>query len=116
MIQIVEEKENDTVILHLEGAFLGEYDSQKFKESLESRSNISLIIDFERTQYILSKTISTILFAFRKAQKDNGNIILACPKGAVKSVLEMTRVNTFVPTTSTLDEAKRLIRDDGEQV
>jgi len=75
-------------------------------QSYYSQGLTNFIIDFENLTYIDSTGVGTIISIYTTLRKQEGKLFISGIRGAVKKVIEFTKLTGFLPLVSDLAEAK----------
>lgn len=110
-MQIVEHRENDTFIYHVQGRL-----DSKSSPELEKRigdaigaGTTAMVLDFENLDYISSAGLRVILKATKDLEKANGRIVLCALKDYVQEVFEISGFQDILAITLSVNDAiKRL--------
>jgi anti-sigma B factor antagonist len=78
----------------------------------ENAGNGTLIVDMTRTHFCDSAGLHTLVRAYKRAQEQDGELLLAVSGTAVKRILELTGLDTRLPVFPTLDHALAAARMD----
>lgn len=65
-----------------------------------------IILDMRELAYIDSSGVGTLVDAHRRLKKEGGNVVLVGLQQRVRSVFEITRLDSFFTITANLDEAR----------
>ncbi|HET7279472.1 MAG TPA: STAS domain-containing protein [Dermatophilaceae bacterium] len=79
----------------------------QLKEELEQsiQATQHIVVDLSRTTFLDSSGIGALVSAGSQARDAGGSLRLAAPRDEVLRVLDLTQVNTVLPTYASLDEA-----------
>lgn len=69
-------------------------------------SGLFLIMDFEKLEYMNSKSIGYLTDWFTKLSEKKGGVIIACARPNILDILQVVGLSQLVTCTATLDEAK----------
>ncbi|MDX9789953.1 MAG: STAS domain-containing protein [Candidatus Kapaibacterium sp.] len=97
------------VIMYLSGQFTGGLETDKLVEEFDKVINVhkpGLIVDFENTSYLSSILIGILVRMHAKFSERDGKIIFCRLNQTLRNVLKMTKVDTILNITDTLEEAK----------
>ena len=64
-----------------------------------------LVLDLRSTDFIDSIGLGVIVGALKRVQPIGGALAVVCDEPRIRSVFEMTRLDTIIPVFATLDEA-----------
>ncbi len=69
----------------------------------------TIVVDLSDITYLDSSGLSALIVAYKKLAAQNGELYIVAPKDppAVRRVLEITRVDTFIHVRPTLDEVAK---------
>ena len=79
-------------------------------EMLDRREVRHVVIDFERTDYFGSHTITLLMKLGQKARSLGGKLALANLSAREKEILKATKLDTFWPMYSSSDEAIEAVK------
>jgi anti-anti-sigma factor len=79
-------------------------------QSYYSSGITSFIIDFEELSYIDSTGVGTIISIYTTLRKEQGTLYISGMQGAVKKVIEFTKLTGFLPLVPSLSDAKQRLR------
>ena len=106
-MEIIEGMQNDINIYLLIGR-LDTNTSRRLEQKLFqaiSEGAKNMVVDFKDIDYISSAGLRVILKAFKALQREDGRIILCSMQKSVREILEITGIDSFVPTLDTMDDA-----------
>jgi anti-sigma B factor antagonist len=75
----------------------------------------TLVVDMTMTRFCDSSGLHTLLAAHKRAQTEGGSLLLVNPAKAVLRVLEISGLNSLIPTYTSLGQALAVIRRQAEQ-
>jgi len=108
-LEVRTRREGESLVVHL----AGEVDlrtspelRQRLLESLESRPP-RVIVDLRGVSYIDSSGVGTLVEMKRRADGNGASVVLVGLQPRVRSVFEITRLDTFFHIVETLEEAQR---------
>jgi len=81
----------------------------KLREDLAeaSATGTSLVVlDLERVEFLDSVGLSVIIGGYKRLRHQGSRLALASPRAIVRRVLDLTRVDTVVPTYDTVADAE----------
>jgi len=90
------------------------YNAFKLKDIVKAmfeRNVKEYIINLEEVQYIDSSGIGAILFVFGEMRQRGMALAVAGARGPVKRVIELTKLNGYLPLTTDVNEALAKLRD-----
>lgn len=102
----VKEIEKDINMISLRGE-LDMYNSAELKgyiTSLEDKRGYAFIVDCEDLSYIDSSGVSTLIYFYSTLQKQRMSLWFVNVRGAVKKVIELTKLQGFLPIAETVEE------------
>jgi len=102
----VKEIEKDINMISLHGE-LDMYNSAELKgyiTSLEDKHGYAFIVDCEDLSYIDSSGVSTLIYFYSTLQKQRMSLWFVNVRGAVKKVIELTKLQGFLPIAETVEE------------
>jgi anti-sigma B factor antagonist len=73
----------------------------------------TLVVDMTRTRFCDSSGLHTLLAAHKRAQAEDGELLLAITAAPVLRVLAITSIDRIIPNFTTLDEALAQTSADG---
>jgi anti-sigma B factor antagonist len=106
-------KNQEIYIIDIQGE-LDLYNSYKLKELLGKMLEKKIerfIINLEEVEYIDSSGIGALIYVSSTLKKLNHKLAITNIRGAVKRVIEMTKLMGFFPVAETLDEAIKKVGD-----
>lgn len=71
-----------------------------------------LILDVSRSNFLSSPGISAIVLLVTDANTCGSRVVIAKPSTYVANVLQVTKLNTFLSTVPSLEEAVKLLTDE----
>jgi anti-sigma B factor antagonist len=86
------------------------YNSYKLKELLLKmieKKIENFIINLNDVEYIDSSGIGALIYITSTIRKMNLHMVITNVRGSVKKVIELTKLTSFFPITTTLEEAIR---------
>jgi anti-sigma B factor antagonist len=92
------------------------YNSFKLKDvvnALIGRNVRQYIINLEALDYIDSSGIGAVLYVFAELRKRGLALVVSGVRGTVKRVIELTKLNGYLPLAGDLNEAIARLRDRG---
>jgi anti-anti-sigma factor len=108
----VKEIEKDINMIYLRGE-LDMYNSVELKEyinTLEDKPRHAFIVDCGNLSYIDSSGVSTLIYFYSTLQKQRIGLWFVNIQGAVRKVIELTKLEGFLPIAETVDEVLEVIR------
>tara|TARA_B100000614_G_scaffold141398_1_gene125591 strand:+ start:1116 stop:2018 length:903 start_codon:yes stop_codon:yes gene_type:complete len=108
----VDERPGDIRVVAL-GGDMDLYASNSVKETvvrLWEAGVRNLVVDLSHLDYVDSSGIGVLLYVYSASQKRGNRVIFAGPHGAVWKVIELTKLNGFLPVVETLEEAVEALR------
>lgn len=109
--------EPDIGVIHISGD-MDLYSSNEVKDAatrLWEAGTRHLVIDLSELEYLDSSGVGVLLYIFSSSQKRGTSVYYAGAHGAVWKVIELTKLNGFLPIRSSVDAALISIRDVGEE-
>jgi anti-sigma B factor antagonist len=70
-----------------------------------ARGNGTLVVDLSQTQFCDSAGLNVLVRAHKRAQAQNGEVLLVISGAAVLRIFAVTGIDHLIPTFRTLDEA-----------
>ena len=106
-MQIFEGKKNDINIYRLRGRLdsNSSLDLEKKIFGAIDHGSKEIVLDFEDLDYISSAGLRVILKATKDLKHSDGRLILCAMKDYVKEVFEISGFDSFLPITTSLDDA-----------
>jgi len=77
---------------------------RRIKRVIDSGDKV-IVIDMRRIEYISSFGLSMLLTLAKELSNRGGNLFLAQPRETARELLQLTRLQTILPTYDTLREA-----------
>jgi len=77
---------------------------RRIKRVIDSGDKV-IVIDMRRIEYISSFGLSMLLTLAKELSNRGGNLFLAQPRETTRELLQLTRLQTILPTYDTLREA-----------
>ena len=108
-MEITTEQEANVIIIRVSGE-MDLYTASELKDKFQSYYSQGItdyIIDFENLSYIDSTGVGTIISIYTTLRKQEGNLFISGMRGAVKKVIEFTKLTGFLPLVSSMDEARQ---------
>lgn len=108
MENIITEVVDNYTIMRLSGQFTGGEETDDLVTAFEKTTEIAnpkLIVDFENTTYLSSIVIGLLVRTHAKFSEKDGTLLFCSLNTTLRSVLKMTKVDTVLNITNTLDEA-----------
>jgi len=100
---------DNCTIMRLSGQFTGGEETDDlvtaFEQAALTTANPKLIVDFENTTYLSSIVIGLLVRTHAKFSEKDGTLLFCSLNTTLRSVLKMTKVDTVLNITNTLDEA-----------
>lgn len=99
--------EKNISILHVEGKILGNA-ADVFREEMEQQLQTAqgkLAVDLMNVPLIDSSALGAIVLTLKYCQKSGGKLVLLNPQKAVREVLEVTQLATFIEIYDTEESA-----------
>lgn len=106
-MQITTRKENDVVVVSVEGR-LDASSSPEFEKELEQfidQGAKDFVVDFAGLDYISSAGLRSILVLAKKLRVKDGQIFLATLQDTVKTVFDLSGFNKIIPILESTEEA-----------
>lgn len=103
------EKNNNSIIYHLTGNLIGEYDGIAIVESVNDKigdGHKNFIMDMKDLQHINSTGLGVLITILTKARKIDGDVILSQPSSFISNLLIITKLNSIFKVYNNLEEAK----------
>jgi len=115
---IEEQRENNVIILKLEGE-LDVYTSPKLKEKIVTsiKSGIPFVVlDLKGLSYVDSTGLGVMAAGLKRLRENDGNMVLVSPQKIVQKILEITNMDTSLKIyqsceeQNTYDHARRYLQ------
>ncbi|MCX5861307.1 MAG: STAS domain-containing protein [Deltaproteobacteria bacterium] len=102
----IQEKNDVTVIVMDErfDAALGR-ELKDIVQNMGDQTTIKLVIDLSKTSFIDSSASGALVFCWRSAKKNNGDMKITGPSDHVKSLFRLTRIDTVVKLYDNVEAA-----------
>ena len=101
--------EQDMLLVQLEGKIIDQTTSNALSsavsEALSPERNL-LILDLSKVDYINSSGLNSLIAILTKTRTQGGEMIVFGINEKVKKLLLITKLNSVITTTETLEEAK----------
>lgn len=110
-MNLIESTENKLKIIRISGD-IDLYNARDLRERIDAvmlEDISSLIINFKDVNYIDSSGIGSMLHILRKAGTLSVKIVFAEVTGPVMSLIELTKLRSFLPLAGTMDEAYKIL-------
>lgn len=78
---------------------------QDFADVTAGRPSL-VVLDLERVEFLDSVGLSVIIGGYKRLRHEGARLHLAAPRAIVRRVLDLTRVDTVVPTYDTVADAE----------
>jgi len=104
---------NQTCVFTVTGDLVGDDVkalSKHAEQTFEQRRIVDFIIDLEKSSFIDSEGLETLLWLRRTSESHHGQVKLAAPDENVKKILEITRLAHRFETHPDVTAALRTIR------
>lgn len=107
-MKLSKQTENGIVVCKIEGEINidNSYEMRKAFDEIISDKTKKVIIDLSTLLYIDSSGLATLIEMFQRLKKIDGELRLCCLNDKVKSVFEITKLNTLFSIHENLDSAK----------
>lgn len=102
---LTETSNNNETIVIISGEFdaLGCQKNKKVWHSLANHKNQSkVILDLSTTTFLDSSGVGAMVFLFKKLRMDNKALFIVSPKGQVKELLTLLRIEQAIPVYQSL--------------
>jgi anti-sigma B factor antagonist len=99
---------NEIPVIHIEGDLTSDadVDAKVIYNEIKEKINFSkLIIDFEKTKYINSSGIATLISIIQNVNEKNGIISFVGMSDHLQKVMEIVGISEFVNIFSSIDNA-----------
>jgi anti-anti-sigma factor len=73
---------------------------------------LRIVLDLDAVPYIDSAGVGELVACRRTVREQGGRLVLARPRGKVRDLLELTRIETLVPVYDALDAAVDALAPD----
>lgn len=103
------EKNEKSIIYHLTGNLIGEYDGIALVESVNDKigdEHKNFIMDMKDLQHINSTGLGVLITILTKARKIGGDVVLSEPSAFISNLLIITKLNSIFKVYNSLEEAK----------
>lgn len=113
----IRKEPQDISVIALQGE-LDLYTTPKVKEkivSLFSEGETRFVVDLDDVSYIDSSGIGVLLYIYTSCQKRRFNVFFTNLKGAVAKVIALTKLDGFLPITSSQETAIRRLNAASEE-
>jgi anti-sigma B factor antagonist len=103
------EKNNNSIIYHLTGNLIGEYDGIAIVESVNDKigdGHKNFIMNMKDLQHINSTGLGVLITILTKARKIGGDVVLSHPSTFISNLLIITKLNSIFKVYNDLEEAK----------
>lgn len=107
-MNILTEKANRAVVLHVKEKRLDAYNSGEFKNRITrliEEGNINLIIDLGDVSFIDSSGLGALLSGYKNVSSHQGSLTLSGLQSQVQSLFELTRLHRVFKIYPSLEEA-----------
>ena len=107
-MNILTEKANRAVVLHVKEKRLDAHNSGEFKNrvtQLIEEGNTNLIIDLEEVSFIDSSGLGALLSGYKNVSSHQGSLMLSGLQSQVQSLFELTRLHRVFKIYPSLEEA-----------
>jgi len=104
------EKNKDSIIYHLTGNLIGEYDGIAIVESVNDKigdGHKNFIMNMKDLQHINSTGLGVLITILTKARKIDGDVVLSQPSSFISNLLIITKLNSIFKVYNELEEAKK---------
>jgi len=101
-------KERGIGIFEMQGKLMGESDDLKLINKIEKYANdglINIVMDFSDVKWTNSRGVGICISAKDALQSKGGDLRLAGMCEKVRSIFQLTHVDTIIKSYNTLDEA-----------
>src|ERR1041384_7716672 len=109
LLQIEERRiEPDITVIELAGRLALGRESQRIEQlidDLAKRGVLKVVLDMSKVEYIDSAGIGLVALASGKLREAGGRIGVVAPEGKVRSLLQMTQMDSIVTICRTLADA-----------
>ena len=106
-MKIQKKKQDNIMVIAVSGRLDAVTSPELEKEllSIIAEGNKSLVLDFAKLDYISSAGLRVVLAGAKKIKQQQGILRLACLKGVVKEVFEVSGFDSIIPCFDTADSA-----------
>lgn len=107
-MEIIVKKEENVLILSLEGNLLGENDGQPILDIVNDsiKKGVSnFIFEVEKLKYLNSTGLSILISTLTKARKNEGELCLVNIQEQLGSLLKITKLDSVFPFCTSLEDA-----------
>lgn len=103
----IESREHGIAVLSLIGE-MDLYSANQVKEQvmqLREEGVTRLVVDLTELSYVDSSGIGVLLYVYTSSQKRGNTVVFAGAHGSVAKVIELTKLDGFLPLEATVDDA-----------
>ncbi|MBC8046718.1 MAG: STAS domain-containing protein [Fimbriimonadaceae bacterium] len=104
----IEKKNNNSVLIKLDGRLIGDFQTielnDRLDETLEENYN-NIIFDLSELEYINSTGLSFFLKTLTKVRRQDGEVILCSLNALLNNLLVTTKLSSFFTICKDADEA-----------
>lgn len=107
-MEITVQKEENVLVLFLEGNLLGENDGKPILEIINKSigDNVpNFIFAVENLKYLNSTGLSILISTLTKARKNEGELCLVEIQPQLQNLLKITKLDSVFPTCSSVEQA-----------
>lgn len=72
---------------------------------LEAAGHLAFVVDMTRTRFCDSAGIAALVEAYKRAQAEGGQVLLATSGAAVPRIFELTGIDRVIPSFTSLEDA-----------
>jgi anti-sigma B factor antagonist len=110
LLQIEERRiEPDITAVELAGRLALGRESQRIEQlvdELAKRGVMKVVLDMSKVEYIDSAGIGLVALAAGKLREARGRVVVVAPEGKVRSLLQLTQIDSIVTICPTLEAAR----------
>ncbi len=104
----IEKKKNHSLIIHLSGRLIGEFQTIQLNDDIEAlieKKYYHIIIDLSELEFINSSGLTFLLKTLTRVRKFNGEVILCSLNNLLKNLMVTTKLTSFFSICENLEEA-----------
>jgi anti-anti-sigma factor len=104
----IEKKNENTLVVSLNGRLVGEYQTIQLAEQLEEDIEdgfANIIFDFSQLEFINSSGLNFLLKILTKVRRVDGEVVLCAMKDHLKTLMVTTKLNSFFTISDSVTDA-----------
>lgn len=104
----IEKKKNHSLIIHLTGRLVGEFQTIQLNDEIEEligKKYYHIIFDLSELEFINSSGLSFFLKTLTRVRKMNGEVILCSLNTLLKNLMVTTKLTSFFTICETVTDA-----------